>query len=47
MPYRIVKDDEQYCVQKTTGDKDTMGCHATEDEALAQMRALYAADDDN
>lgn len=46
MPYRIVKDDEQYCVQKTTDD-EIMGCHATEDEAISQMRALYAAEDND
>ena len=44
MPYRIVKDKEEYCVQKTT-DEQIMGCHGTEDEAIAQMRALYAAKD--
>jgi len=45
MPYRIVEQNGKHCVQKTTDD-EIMGCHETEDEALGQMRALYAAEDD-
>tara|TARA_A100001011_G_scaffold395265_1_gene489774 strand:+ start:6251 stop:6391 length:141 start_codon:yes stop_codon:yes gene_type:complete len=45
MPYRIVERDDKHCVQKTDDDK-IIGCHDTDDEALAQMRALYAAEDD-
>tara|TARA_B100000900_G_scaffold405954_1_gene416262 strand:- start:1471 stop:1611 length:141 start_codon:yes stop_codon:yes gene_type:complete len=46
MPYSIRNtDDGKYCVDKTpTGEE--MGCHDTEDEAYAQMRALYAAEDE-
>jgi len=46
MPYRIVENSNgEYCVEKTpTGEE--MGCHTSEDDALAQMRALYAAEDD-
>ena len=44
MPYRIVVRDGKQCVQKTT-DNEIMGCHETDDEAIAQMRALYAAEE--
>ena len=30
-----------FCVEKTEDGK-VMGCHKTEDDAFAQMRALYA-----
>ena len=46
MPYRIVERDDEYCVQKTVGDKKIIACHINEDDAYAQMRALYAAEDD-
>tara|TARA_B100000530_G_scaffold116400_1_gene72522 strand:- start:452 stop:595 length:144 start_codon:yes stop_codon:yes gene_type:complete len=46
MPYRIVKRDDEYCVQKTVDDKKIIACHSNEDDAYAQMRALYAAEDD-
>ena len=45
MPYGIIERDGEYCVEKTT-DGEIMGCHANDDNALAQMRALYAADND-
>jgi hypothetical protein len=45
MPYRIVENDGEYCVEKTpTGEQ--MGCHNSEDDAISQMRALYAAEDE-
>ena len=45
MPYRLVDRDGKVCVEKTpTGEE--MGCHDNEDDALAQMRALYAAEND-
>ena len=46
MPYRIVKVKDKHCVQKTD-DRKLMGCHKTEDEARAQMRALYASEDED
>ena len=47
MPYNIREtDDGKFCVDKTpTGEE--MSCHDTEDEAISQMRALYAAEDDS
>ena len=44
MPYRIIERDGKHCVQKTTDD-EIMGCHPTDDEAIAQMRALYASEE--
>ena len=44
MPYRIIERDGKHCVQKTTDD-EIMGCHPTDDEAIAQMRALYAVEE--
>ncbi len=41
MPYKIVKQGDQWCVHKEADDKN-MGCHDTEAEAKAQMAALYA-----
>jgi|TARA_R100001509_G_scaffold33495_1_gene17686 hypothetical protein len=46
MPYRVVESNDEFCVEKTEDGK-VMGCHKTEDDAFAQMRALYAAEDDN
>jgi|TARA_Y100000114_G_C11760922_1_gene329680 hypothetical protein len=46
MPYSIVKRDGEFCVRKTEGDKRIIACHKTEDDAYAQMRALYAAEAD-
>lgn len=45
MPYRIIEQNGKHCVQKTTDDQ-IMGCHDTDDDAIAQMRALYAAEED-
>lgn len=49
MPYEIVRDGERYCVHKqnpdkTPGERVPGGCHDTRAEALAHMRALYAAE---
>jgi|TARA_B100000925_G_C21966468_1_gene455803 hypothetical protein len=46
MPYRIIKRENQFCVQKTVDDKKIIACHNNEDDAYAQMRALYAAEGD-
>lgn len=40
MPYEIRKAGNEFCVYKKDGAK--VGCHASEDKAKAQMRALYA-----
>jgi len=46
MPYRVVEREGNYCVDKVpTGEE--MGCHENEDDAYSQMRALYAAEDDD
>jgi hypothetical protein len=46
MPYKAFKQGDKWCVHKhdTDGNPmgDAMGCHATEDEANAQVKALYA-----
>jgi hypothetical protein len=47
MPYKIVKNEQgEYCVYKRNPEGmpvgDSLGCHASEAEAQAQMRALYA-----
>lgn len=44
MPYRIQQRGEQYCVVKTDGETETMGCHGSRREAQEQQAALYAAD---
>lgn len=50
MPYTIERVDGEYCVFKAGADGeptgDALGCHATEERADAQRRALYAAEDD-
>jgi len=43
MPYQIEKQGDEWCVVKEKGGK-SMGCHPTEKEAQAQMRALYASE---
>jgi hypothetical protein len=51
MPYGIERQEGQFCVFKLdAGNKptgDTLGCHATEDAAEAQRRALYASEEDD
>lgn len=39
-PYRVEQRGDQHCVVGPAGR--TMGCHDTAEEAMAQMRALYA-----
>ncbi len=50
MPYGIERQEGQFCVFKLDADNkpagDTLGCHATEDAAEAQRRALYASEED-
>lgn len=50
MPYVIEREDDQYCVYRADNEGesfgDTFGCHDTEEDAEAQMRALYAAEED-
>lgn len=41
MPYKVMQQGEQWCVMKEGSDK-SMGCHDSQDEAEAQMRAIYA-----
>jgi hypothetical protein len=43
MPWKIEKKSGRYCVVKET-DGSTVACHDTEDEALAQQRALWASE---
>ena len=49
-PYGVFIDGEQHCIYKVDEDGErtgeSLGCHATEDEAMAQMRALYANEKD-
>ncbi len=48
MPYKVVKEEDQFCVYRHDEAGDPMGkthgCHGTMEEAQAQMRALYAAE---
>lgn len=48
MPYKIFKNDAgEFCVHKESADGgkgEKIGCSPTRDKALAQMRALYAAE---
>lgn len=48
MPYTIVQQDEEYCVYKEEDGQqtgDSLGCHASEDEAREQVQALNASED--
>lgn len=41
MPYSIAKRNERYClVKKSTGKMLNGGCHATREQAMAQMAAI-------
>ena len=45
MPYKIVKEENKYCVHKENADGSvgkTVKCHDSESQAKAHMRALYA-----
>ena len=46
MPYEIVKRAGQFVVVKKGGDRKVHGSHPTRARAIAQMRALYAAEAD-
>ena len=46
MPYEIVKRAGQFVVKKKGGDGRVHGTHPTRARAIAQMRALYAAEND-
>lgn len=45
MPYHIEKEDNKYCVVNSDTDENK-GCSDSKDQALAHMRALYAAEED-
>lgn len=45
MPWHIVRREGQFCVLKDETDS-TEGCHENRDDALAQLRALYASEAD-
>lgn len=42
MPYRLIRQDGQFCVAKENGKVISGGCHDTRKKALAHLRALYA-----
>src|SRR3990167_1434653 len=46
MPWKVVRENDEFCVYRHGADGnlfgDAVGCHATEAEAMAQMRALHA-----
>lgn len=47
MPYQVKNEGSKFCVHKKMDDRSMgrkMGCHDTKPEAMAQMRALYAAE---
>ena len=49
MPWKIQEDDGRFCVHKEGPDGsvgETVACHDTEDDAKAQLAALYASEDD-
>ena len=50
MPYKIFRTCEEHCIYKLNakGERtgDSLGCHPSPAKAGAQMRALYAAEDD-
>lgn len=46
MPYEIVKRAGQFVVIKQGGDRKVHGTHPTRARAIAQLRALYAAEND-
>lgn len=43
MPWRIQARGGEYCILKEI-DNSTVACHATKEKAVAQLRALYAAE---
>ncbi len=46
MPWKVMAENGEHCIYKLDADGTpmgkTLGCHPTEGEAMAQMRALYA-----
>lgn len=46
MPYEIVKRAGNFVVRKKGADQKVYGTHPTRARAIAQMRALYAAEND-
>jgi HK97 family phage prohead protease len=49
MPWKIQNDDGRFCVHKENPDGsvgETVACHDTEDDAKAQLAALYASEED-
>ena len=47
MPWKIFKDNNQFCLHKETpdgGKGERVACHDSEEKAQAQMRALYASE---
>lgn len=50
MPYMIVERDDEFCVYREGDDGtpmgESLGCHATRDDAEAQLAALWAAEVD-
>ena len=46
MPWKIEKQDDEWCVVKED-DGSIEGCHPSEDEAMAQMRAMHASENED
>lgn len=48
MPWKVIKKDDSHCVYKLGADGSPTGeaihCHATHEEAVAQMRSLHASE---
>lgn len=44
MPWKIEKRGDQFCVMKEDSN-ESEGCHDSRDEAMSQMRALYASEE--
>jgi len=44
MPYEVQKKGDQWCVHKKGGAEVKGACHASEEDANAQMKALYASE---
>ncbi len=52
MPYKVVKDGDEFCVHKknadgSVGEKIKGACHPTKDKANRQMAALYVAESED
>lgn len=48
MPWKVVKKESRYCVHKLDAEgmpmSDPVACHDSEEQAMSQMRALYASE---